>query len=101
MADKKITRCISMAEHKRPRPQGDQLESGTSPHKDVSKRTQEKLELREAIRRLRKQFETRANAQAGVLHGIATNNIKNWTLWRGRPPPKRKKGNDPHGRNRW
>jgi hypothetical protein len=25
---------------------------------------------------------------------------KHWTLWRGRPPPKRKKGNDPYGRNR-
>jgi hypothetical protein len=24
-----------------------------------------------------------------------------WTLWRGRPPPKRKKGNGPYGRNRW
>jgi hypothetical protein len=27
--------------------------------------------------------------------------IKNWILWRGRPPPKRKKGNGPYGRNRW
>jgi hypothetical protein len=26
---------------------------------------------------------------------------KDWTLWRGRPPPKRKKGNGPYGRNRW
>jgi hypothetical protein len=43
MADKKITRCVSKAEHKRLRPQGDQLELRTSPHKDVSKRTQEKL----------------------------------------------------------
>jgi hypothetical protein len=25
----------------------------------------------------------------------------NWTLWRGRPPPKRKKGHGPYGRNRW
>ena len=24
---------------------------------------------------------------------------KSWTLWRGRPPPKRKKGNCPYGRN--
>jgi hypothetical protein len=102
MADKKITRCVSMGEHKRLRPQGDQLESRTSPHKDVSKRTQEKLEIRETIRGLRKQFEACANAQAGVLRGIATNkNIKNWTLWRCRPPQKRKKGNDPYGRNRW
>jgi hypothetical protein len=23
-----------------------------------------------------------------------------WTLWRGRPPPKRKKGNGPYGKNR-
>jgi hypothetical protein len=27
--------------------------------------------------------------------------VKNWTMWRGRPPPKRKKGNGPYGRNRW
>jgi hypothetical protein len=102
MADKKITRCASMAEHNRVRPQGDHLESRTSPHKDVSKRTREKRELRETIRKLRKQFETYANAQAGVLRGIATNkNVKNWTLWRGRPPPKRKKRNGPYGRNRW
>jgi hypothetical protein len=24
-----------------------------------------------------------------------------WTLWRGRSPPKRKKGTGPYGRNRW
>jgi hypothetical protein len=24
-----------------------------------------------------------------------------WTPWRGRPPPKRKKGNGSYGRNRW
>jgi hypothetical protein len=44
MADKEITRCASMAEHKRLRPQEDQLESRTSPHKDVSKMRQEELE---------------------------------------------------------
>jgi hypothetical protein len=27
-------------------------------------------------------------------------NMKNWTLWRGRPPPKRKKGHSPYGRKR-
>jgi hypothetical protein len=26
--------------------------------------------------------------------------MKNWTLWRGRPPPKQEKGNSPYGRNR-
>jgi hypothetical protein len=26
---------------------------------------------------------------------------KDWTLWRGRAPPKRKKGNNPYGRNWW
>jgi hypothetical protein len=26
---------------------------------------------------------------------------KHWTLWRGRPPPKRKKGNGSYGRNQW
>jgi hypothetical protein len=41
MANKTITRCASMAEHKRFRPQGDQLEPHTSPHKDASERTQE------------------------------------------------------------
>jgi hypothetical protein len=30
-----------------------------------------------------------------------TRRIMEWTLWRGRPPPKRKKGNGPCGRNRW
>jgi hypothetical protein len=81
-----------MAEHKRLRPQGDRLESHTSPHKDVSKRTREKHKVRETIRKLRKQFEAYANAQADMLRVIATNkNVKNWTLWRGRPPPKRKK----------
>jgi hypothetical protein len=92
MADKKITHCTSMAEHKRLRPKEDQPESRTSPNKDASKRTQEKFELRETIRRLRKQFEACADAQADMLRGIATNNnIKKWTLRRGRPPPKRKK----------
>jgi hypothetical protein len=38
MTDKKMTRCASVAQHKRFRSQGDQLESHTSPHKDVSKR---------------------------------------------------------------
>jgi hypothetical protein len=102
MADKEITHCASMVGHKRLRPQEDQLESRTSPHKDASKRTQEKLELRETTRRLRKQFKACANAQANVLCGIATNkNIKNWTLWRDQPLPKQKKGNGPYGRNRW
>jgi hypothetical protein len=41
MANKTITCCASMAEHKGLRPQGDQLESCTSPHKDASERTQE------------------------------------------------------------
>jgi hypothetical protein len=26
---------------------------------------------------------------------------KDWTLWRGLPTPKQKKGNGPYGRNRW
>jgi hypothetical protein len=30
-----------------------------------------------------------------------TPRIMEWTLWRGRPPPKWKKGNGPYGRNRW
>jgi hypothetical protein len=98
MTDKTITRCVSMAEHKRLRPQGDQLEST---QKCVEKDTR-KRELRETVRRLRKQFEACANAQAGVLRENATNkNIKNWTLWRARPPLKRKKGNSQYGRNRW
>jgi hypothetical protein len=41
MANKTITHCASMAEHKRFRPQGDQLESRTSPHKDASERAQD------------------------------------------------------------
>jgi hypothetical protein len=41
MANKTITRCASMAEHKRFRRQGDQLESRTSPHKDALERAQE------------------------------------------------------------
>jgi hypothetical protein len=32
---------------------------------------------------------------------VPSQNIKNWTLWRGRPPPKRKKGKGLDGRNRW
>jgi hypothetical protein len=31
---------------------------------------------------------------------IPSQNIENWTPWRGRPPPKRKKGNAQYGRNR-
>jgi hypothetical protein len=47
---------------------------------------------RDSIRRLRKKFEACASAQADVLHVIrGDTNIKNWTLWRGRPPPKRKR----------
>ncbi|PNF26395.1 hypothetical protein B7P43_G17126 [Cryptotermes secundus] len=40
-----------------------------------------------------------------TANGIAKSPVglrqdKDWTLWRGRPPPKRKKGNGPYGRNR-
>jgi hypothetical protein len=100
IANKKITRCASMAEHKRLRPQEDQLESRKSPHKDVSKRTQEKLEIKETTRRLRKQFKACASAQADVLRGITTNkNIKNWTLW-GVDPSETKKNGIAQRRNR-
>ena len=44
MADKKMTCCASVAQHKRLRPQEDHSESLTSPHKDVSKRKLEELE---------------------------------------------------------
>jgi membrane protein involved in colicin uptake len=44
MANKIMTRCADVAQHKRLKSQGDQLKSRKSPHKDVSKRTQEKLE---------------------------------------------------------
>jgi hypothetical protein len=36
---------------------------------------------------------------AEISNGLQ--NDMDWTLWRGRPPPKRKKGNGPYGRNRW
>jgi hypothetical protein len=65
----------------------------------VSKKAQEELEherttqgliVKGKLRRLRKQFEACASAQADMLHRIpAGTNIKNWTLWRGRPPLKR------------
>jgi hypothetical protein len=32
---------------------------------------------------------------------VPSQNFENWTPWRGRPPPKQKKGNDLYGRNRW
>jgi hypothetical protein len=50
----------------------------------------ERLKIeRDAIRRLRKQFEACASAQADLLHPIpADTNIKYRTLWRGRPFPK-------------
>jgi hypothetical protein len=35
---------------------------------------------------------------AGTSTGLPK--MKNCTLWRGRPPPKRRKGNSPYGRNR-
>jgi hypothetical protein len=97
VADKKMTRCASVTQRTRLRLQGDQLESRTSPHKDVSKRTREELGCgrmtqesvmkgkeaeqlkieRETIRRMRKQFEARASPPADVLRGIATNtNVK-------------------------
>jgi hypothetical protein len=60
-----------------------------------------KLTVRSTVeRRLRKQWEACARAPTDVLHRIATNMEKDWTLWRGRPPPKRKKGNGPRGRKR-
>jgi hypothetical protein len=40
-------------------------------------------------------------AKRMVRSTVGLTKIKNWILWRGRPPPKRKKGNDPNGRNRW
>jgi hypothetical protein len=50
MADKKITRCVSMAEHKRFRPQGDQSAPRTSLRKDVLEKAREELGSRKAIR---------------------------------------------------
>jgi hypothetical protein len=32
---------------------------------------------------------------------VPSQNIENWTPWRGLPHQKRKKGSDPYGRNRW
>jgi hypothetical protein len=49
MADK-MTHCLSMAEHKRLRPQGDQSDPRTSLHKDVLERAREELGSRKAIR---------------------------------------------------
>ncbi|PNF24175.1 hypothetical protein B7P43_G17017 [Cryptotermes secundus] len=92
------TTRVNVAQHKKLRSQGDQLKLQTSPHQDVSKRTPEKHECGETIRRLRTQFEAWANAQADELRGIATG-IKNQTLWRGQLSPKRKKRNGPHGGN--
>jgi hypothetical protein len=43
-ADKKMNCCANVALCKRLRLQGDQLESCTSPHKDMSKKAQEELE---------------------------------------------------------
>ena len=34
-----------------------------------------------------------------VTFRILLQRSKNWTMWRDRPPPKRKKGNGPYGRN--
>jgi hypothetical protein len=66
----------------------------------VSKRAREELECEKMtqglvakgkLRRLRKQFEACASAQADVLHGIpADMNIKNWTL-EGSTPSKTEK----------
>jgi hypothetical protein len=39
------------------------------------------------------------NRAAEISSGLQKN--KDWTLCRGWPPPKRKKGNGPYGRNRW
>jgi hypothetical protein len=120
MADKRMTRCANVSQRTRLRLQGDQVESRTSPRKDASERAHEELGRgrmtqefvmkrketerlkieRDTVRRFRKQCEAWASAQADVLHGIpADTNIKSWTLWRGRPSPKRKKGNGPYGRN--
>jgi hypothetical protein len=44
VADKKMTRCANMAQRKRLKLQGDQFESRTSPHMDVSKKPQEELQ---------------------------------------------------------
>jgi hypothetical protein len=104
MADK-MTRCANVAQHKRLRSQGNQLKSSTSPYKDVSKKTQEKLECgrttdesaakgreierfkfeRDTRKQMTKQSKACASAQGNMLH------IKNWTLWRGRPPRKWKR----------
>jgi hypothetical protein len=39
-------------------------------------------------------------AKRTVRSTIERQTTKNWTLWSGRPPPKRKKGNSPYGRER-
>jgi hypothetical protein len=39
-------------------------------------------------------------AKRKVRSTVERRTRKNWTLWRGRPPPKRKKGNAQYGKNR-
>jgi hypothetical protein len=92
MADKKITRCVNMAEHKRLRLQGDQSDPRTSLHKDVLEKARQELGSRKAIRleTTKRTLGTSSRLQEKM----------NWTLWRGRPPQKIKKGNGPYGRNR-
>jgi hypothetical protein len=66
------------------------METNPREHADVIDR--QRIPNEDTRRRLRKQFKACASAQADVLHGIsADTNIKKWTLWRGRPPPKRKR----------
>jgi hypothetical protein len=52
---------------------------------------------------LKKNFTNTAKleiAKRTVRSTVERRTRKNWTLWRGRPPPKRKKGNGLFGRNR-
>jgi hypothetical protein len=92
MADKKITRCVSMAENKSLRPQGDQSDPRKSLHKDVLEKAREELGSRKAIRL--------EPAKRTLGTSSRLQETMNWTLWRCQGPPKRKKGNDPHGRTR-
>jgi hypothetical protein len=76
---------------------------GKNPTKSIaglSGRRQLRLEKKEPNTTYRKTTRLEIKKQIVGSH-ISLRQDKELTLWRGRPPPKRKKGHGPYGRNRW
>jgi hypothetical protein len=76
-----------------------QPEGNTGTKDEHTRRRLHPRNERTASQTLRKTL--RLNIRQQAIKIPSRSQIKNWTLWRGRPPPKRRKVNGLFGRNRW